>query len=125
VRALAHAYDTKLTHGQRLGDLEGGPRFVFCATDMIFGVDWIFDSADPGVAPPGPRIGDYQVGYRAAPGVLLSEAVAASSCFPPVFNPLEMHLDPSAFSGGRYDEDDRDRLVRGISLSDGGVYDNL
>jgi NTE family protein len=172
VRALARTYQRHL-NSMTLGELGSRPRFVFCATDMIFGVNWVFDSAPldkhnrhdrgPGHTPSTlpARIGDYQVGYKNDPAWPIATAVAASSCFPPIFNPLEMHLNPNEFSGGHYgrparkqatqrddhsetvqpepggsgsgsDEpvdhlrpSDRDKLVGGISLSDGGVYDNL
>jgi NTE family protein len=124
VRALAKIYATRLT-GLRLGDLHDGPRFLFCATDMAFGVPWIFDTADPDADAPRALMGDSQVGYAAAADVPLALAVAASSCFPVVFNPLEMHLDPGEFQRGRCNLPDRDRLVRGVSLSDGAAYDSL
>ncbi len=123
VRALAKTYAHHL-NDLTLGDLNGHPRFVFCATDMLFGVNWVFDSADPRT-PGTTRMGDYQVGYRVADDWKVADAVAASSCFPPVFNPLELHADPHAYARGRYDKPDRDRFVAGVSLSDGGVYDNL
>jgi NTE family protein len=136
VRTLATVYEKHLNE-MSLGDLGSQPRFVFCATDMIFGVDWFFDSAPldkrdrtnrgRGRTPsPMPTWnGDYQVGYKKDPACPTGRAVAASSCFPPIFNPLELHLKPGEYTGGRYHESDRDQLVRGLSLSDGGVYDNL
>lgn len=46
-------------------------------------------------------------------------------CFPPVFNPMELSIDPSTLEDGTYNGDDRDQLVANIGLTDGGVYDNL
>ncbi|MBK5288308.1 MAG: patatin-like phospholipase family protein [Acidimicrobiia bacterium] len=127
VRELAKIYAARLTNNLTLGDLarRGGPRFVFCATDLSFGVNWVFDTR--GQLTDGNQVwmGDYQVGYRDARTFPLADAVAASSCFPPVFNPLELHAEPSDYVNGKYQADDRDELVPGVTLSDGGVYDNL
>src|SRR5579859_7960760 len=56
---------------------------------------------------------------------LVAKAVAASSCFPPVFRPLPLHLAPSDLSGGKAVGPGRDALVQQLALSDGGVYDNM
>ena len=116
VEALAQAYRgiTKLT----LPRLPDRPNFLFCSTDMTFGVNWIFERR---------RLGDYQAGY-AAPrsGYPLARAVAASSCFPPVFNPLPIRLRGKDLTGGKIPKGpERDRLIRGLRLTDGGNYDNL
>lgn len=117
VETLEAAYADHLTP-LRLPDLPTSPRFVLSATDMVFGVNWIFDS---GLR----RVGDYRAGYAATPDWPLAKAVAASSCFPPIFDPLPIDLDPADLTGGNYKEPDRDDLVRQIALSDGGVYDNM
>lgn len=122
VRTLARLYEKYLT-GMRLGGLPDRPRFVLCATDMTFGVNWVFDSGDGENLQP--RMGDYQVGYGPLPDWPLGLAVAASSCFPPVFNPLRLRLAGQRLERGAYDEADRAGLVDGLHLSDGGVYDNL
>ena len=123
VAALAEQYARRLLP-TRFSELPDRPRFVFCATDLAFGVNWVFDS---GVADGvRGRLGDYQAGYvRPIPDWPVALAVAASSCFPPVFDPLPVDLDPTRLLGGRYAEADRHELVAGIRLSDGGVYDNL
>jgi NTE family protein len=117
VRALAGIYEKRLT-SLRLAELPERPRFIFCATDMSFGVNWVFERR---------RVGDYQAGYAVTPGEWpVALAVAASSCFPPVFGPLVPGLPPEAYTDGKYPPSDaRDDLVRGIQLTDGGVYDNL
>jgi NTE family protein len=123
-RSLADAYAKHLSR-LTLDQLATGPRFVFCATDMAFGVNWIFDSADPtSTKKRRAQIGDYQAGYMSGAGFPVAKAAAASSCFPPVFNPLEMGLNPEQLKGGDYKGRDRTELVKAISLSDGGVYDN-
>lgn len=100
----------------KLGALPEHPRFVFCATDLTFGVNWEFDRD---------RAGDYQAGYldeaREWP---LARAMAASSCFPPIFGPVPVAA-VSAYKKGRYRGAERERLKKRILLTDGGVYDNL
>jgi NTE family protein len=117
VETLEAAYASHLTP-LHLSELPAAPRFVMSATDMAFGVNWVFDS---GLR----RVGDYRAGYAATPDWPLARAVAASSCFPPIFDPLPIDLDPAALSGGDYRAPDRDDLVGQIALSDGGVYDNM
>ncbi len=116
VLALAALYERHLT-GLRLGDLPERPRFVLCATDMVFGVNWVFERG---------RVGSWQAGYAAPPpDWLLSRAVAASSCFPPLFPPLPVGLPPDRFRHGAYRGPGRRPLLARLSLTDGGVYDNL
>ena len=119
---LARAYDERLTHGLKLGDLPthgepGRPRFVFCASNLQTGVSFELS---------GGRVGDYLLGYARAPELPVALAVAASSAFPVAFPPLVLALDPERFTGGRLpDRDLRRRLARRVVLSDGGVYDNM
>ena len=102
-----------------VASLPDGPNFIFCATDLSFGVNWIFGKT---------QTGDYQAGYLSSSPKdwNLSFAVAASSCFPPVFQPLSLgerakELEPAKFPPGQT----RDDYVKGLRLSDGGLYDNL
>ena len=116
VEALAAAYEERLTK-LRLTDLPESPVFVINATDMAFGVNWVFERR---------RIGSYQAGYlRPAPPWPLARAVAASSCFPPVFNPLPIGIPPEDLKSGKAKGASRDEIVRGLRLTDGGTYDNL
>jgi NTE family protein len=116
VKSLAARYEKDLT-GLRLRDLPKQPDFVFCATDMAYGVNWIFTRE---------RVGDYQAGYAAPPeDWTVGRAVAASSCFPPVFNPLPVGLTPEQLKGGADRSAERAQRVRHLRLTDGGVYDNL
>ena len=103
----------------RLAELPERPRFVFCATDMSFGINWVFERS---------RVGSYMPGYVSPPpNWSVARAIAASSCFPPVFEPMPVQLDPRAFRGGIVPQDDPDReeLIRGLRLTDGGLYDNM
>ena len=117
VQALAARYRDDLIT-LTLNDLPERPRFVFCATDLVFGVNWVFEKK---------RAGDYQAGYvEPAPAWQAADAVAASSCFPPVFGPWIPPVRPKHLSKGDYPSGpERDKLVASIRLSDGGVYDNL
>ena len=91
--------------------------FVFCATDLIFGVDWEFSRE---------RVGDWEAGHSAnLSGWPVARAIASSACFPPLFGPVSLGLNATDLTGGAYRGTDRDDLVRKIGLSDGGVYDNM
>ena len=115
---LAKQYDQHLTSGKLLKDIPGTPFHVFCTTDLSCGVDWTFKKQ---------QCGDYQVGFLDTPaGWRVSTAVAASSCFPPVFKPLNLDLDPAKLAGGKMPPSPaRDKCIRELTFSDGGVYDNL
>ncbi len=113
---LEWCYQRRLTQ-LRLGDVPHTPEFIFCATDLTFGVNWEFRRE---------RAGDYQAGYlSAAEQWPLARAVTASSCFPPVFGPMRVSASPRIYEGGDYQGPDRNELLSKLSLSDGGVYDNM
>lgn len=115
-RHLERRYRKRLT-ALRLRDLPKKPRFVFCATDLTFGVNWIFTRE---------KAGDYQAGYVTSTSDWpLARAVAASSCFPPIFGPLRVRIPHAEFKRRNYRGKDYARLVSGLRLSDGGVYDNM
>ncbi len=116
VDRLQQAYRRFL--GERtLADLPSQPRFVFCATDLTFGVNWEFSRQ---------RVGDYLAGYlREHRDIPLALAVAASSSFPPVFGPLSIDAGSADFRRGSYRGADADALRGAVELTDGGVYDNL
>jgi NTE family protein len=115
---LAKQYDQHLTLGKKLNQIPGSPVHTFCATDLAYGVNWMFKKE---------QCGDYEAGFQNTPNEwLVSTAVAASSCFPPVFKPLSLNLDPNELTGGRIlPSPQRDKCIREITFSDGGVYDNL
>ena len=117
VKALEKNYIKRLTT-LSLGRLPERPRFVFCATDLACGVNWEFSRG---------RIGDYQLGYQTPPPDWpVAKAVAASSCFPPVFDPMSLKYTPNPNSHhAMTDETLRRKLISSLRLSDGGVYDNL
>lgn len=117
VDELSRLYERRLTR-MRLDELPEQPRFVFCATDISYASNWEFSKS---------RMGDYKAGYmRPPPDLPLARAVAASSCFPPVFDPLRLRLRPGQLTGGSAPRvGARDRIVRRMGLSDGGLYDNM
>ena len=116
VTAIAGRYEKDLTT-LRLGALPERPNFVLCATDMAFGVNWIFSRE---------RMGDYLAGYAKPGDFTLGRAVAASACFPPVFNPLPMKLAPGALKGGKAPAGAaRTAAHADLRLTDGGDYDNM
>jgi len=117
VEALARRLERDLTR-LRLSALPARPEFLFLATDMSYGVAWVFARE---------TMGDYQVGYLPPPPDFpLARAVAASACFPPVFGPLRLRLDPDALRGGAAPRDAaRRQCLAGLPLTDGGTYDNM
>jgi NTE family protein len=142
-RMLGAEYQKGLSLGDRtIKQLPTHPRVILNCTDMQFGVDWSFDSGD-GMASPA-RCGDSLAGFAALPDWPLGLAVAASSCFPPVFNPLfvgpQLHLTDGTYDSPTPPEPrpelrrrslpprgkpDGKTLRAQMELSDGGVYDNM
>lgn len=116
VETLAAAYARRLTR-LTLPELPERPRIVFSATEMNYGVNWIFERS---------RIGDFQAGYRRpAPPMPVGQAVAASSAFPPFFPPMVLHFRPDQLTGGDARGAERNEIVGQITLTDGGDYDNM
>jgi len=113
VRLLERAY-RRFLGGLQLADLPDSPAFVFCATDLSFGCNFEFSRR---------RVGDFQAGYLRDPGkVPVATAVAASSCFPPLFGPVRLDAGALDFAGGKQSGSG---LLDRVELSDGGVYDNM
>jgi NTE family protein len=117
VESLAGRYERDLTR-LRLAALPARPEFLFLATDMAYGVSWVFSRG---------WMGDYKVGYMAPPPDFpVARAVAASACFPPLFDPLRLRLDPDALKGGSARRDqEREDCLSDLRLTDGGDYDNM
>jgi NTE family protein len=112
---LEIAYRRLLTP-DALPDLPRTPRFVFCATEMLTATLWRFER-------------DVIRSWRTSnikpqPGDKVARAVAASSCFPPLFAPM-----PPTREADRVAEieiDAHGELTGGqLRLTDGGLYDNL
>ena len=85
---------------------------------MAYGVSWAFTRE---------WMGDYQAGYMPPPPDFpVARAVAASACFPPLFGPLRLRLDPDALKGGSAPHGpQRDECLSDLRLTDGGDYDNM
>jgi NTE family protein len=117
-RGLEAHYRRGITE-RTLAELPARPRFVFCATDLVFGIDYTFERD---------RIGSSAGGYAGPDGIPIARAVAASSCFPPLFNPLPMELpvrDYRTTATRHRHVAHWARNARSIELTDGGDYDNL
>src|SRR5438093_3996713 len=117
IEALTRQYNDHLTE-LKLAELPVRPRFILCSTDLAFGVNWVFERH---------RMGDYKLGYRLPPpnDWTLARAVAASSCFPPVFRPLQVKMPATVFRGGTAPAADRSKAMSNLRINDGGNYDNL
>ncbi|HUE69489.1 MAG TPA: patatin-like phospholipase family protein [Pirellulaceae bacterium] len=123
---IADAYDETLFHGATLADLpddwsasvprSGGPRLVINATNVQTGSLWRFSK---------PYMADYRVGLAPQPTIALSQAVAASSAFPPFLSPVKLNLSGVVFKQGIPAGPVDSPLRREAVLTDGGVYDNL
>jgi NTE family protein len=117
----ARSYQKHLLGDITLAQLPDTPRFVFCATNLQSGALFRFSK---------PYAGDYVIGRHSAPSIRLSQAVAASSAFPPVLSPMHLELPGGSFADwqpGRpplVPPDDLAAMRRKVVLSDGGVYDN-
>lgn len=119
---LAERYDADLLGHAKMSLLRdikaaGGPSFIFCATNMQTGVNWIFDDS---------RIGDYLAGYTFKEDMPLGIPVATSSAFPIAFPPLTVNLAGLHWRDGKMGPSpERDQIRSKAILSDGGVYDNM
>lgn len=111
---IAAAYDEHLFGGATLQDLPDTPRFVFNATNLETGSLARFSKR---------YVRDWRIGEIASPTFRLADAVAASSAFPPVLSPFVLDVEPSDFTQSEAELPDSFRSE--ISLTDGGVYDNL
>jgi predicted acylesterase/phospholipase RssA len=116
--------------------------FCFNATDIIFGARWVAERHRHR-GKYQHRVGSYRAGYGRFEGKSplpperrwsLARAVAASSCFPPVFGPMKVDLAASDYQGTRYlgfgrtesdREADRNRKLSSMMVNDGGNYGNL
>lgn len=111
---IAAFYRKHLFGEATLQDLPDTPRFVINATNVETGTLWRFSK---------PYMRDYRVGRVSNPDDSLADAVTASSAFPPVLSPFVLDVEPSDFDLIEPNVDPK--FLTDISLSDGGVYDNL
>ena len=117
VNILARHYQRHIVGKATLQDLPDHPEFVFNAAHLETGRNWIFCKN---------LMRTYKLGIIDQPNTRMSLVVAASSAFPPAFSPVVLRLDPNDFRRSEFAElFDRVDLKRKVSLTDGGVYDNL
>lgn len=107
---LAKSYDKHLFNGLTLGTMTGGPRLYLNSTNLSTGNMFFFVTG--GGLPA--EMGEHELGVGDAANFMVAHAVAASSAFPPVFPPLRVPTEQYTFADGDY-----------VTLTDGGVYDNL
>ena len=111
---ISNAYRKHLFGDATLQDLPDEPRFVINASNIETGTLWRFSR---------PYMRDYRVGSVEKPKVSLADAVAASSAFPPFLSPFVLDVDAESFDHVEPGVDPA--FLDRISLTDGGVYDNL
>lgn len=109
--ALAATYERDLVGTRTLGDLKQCPRTYLNTTNLATGNLCFFVGGGDKPA----EIGDHELGSYEDPTFRLSHAIAASSAFPPVFPPLRLPAGGFPTAG----------TVEHLSLTDGGVYDNM
>lgn len=115
---VSHAYREHLFGDATLQDLPAAPAplFILNATNLESGALFRFTRA---------YAADWRIGTVKSPVISLADAVAASSAFPPVLSPFELDLTRAIWTTVP-GNDLTEPAYRGkISLSDGGVYDNL
>ena len=107
---LAESYDRHLFNGATLDSLKNGPRIYLNSTNLSTGNMFFFVAG----ANLDTEMGEWELGVKGAKNFPICKAVAASSAFPPVFPPLYVGQDVYA-----------NDMVDYVTLTDGGVYDNL
>jgi NTE family protein len=113
---LAKLYDKFIFDGMLLRDIPERPMFIFNATNLQTGGLFRFTRN---------YLADWRALRSTTKMVRLSEAVAASSAFPPVLAPLRLDLRDEQVTvpeGARFSDPE---LLKEPILVDGGVYDNL
>ena len=115
---IASTYRKHLFSNATLQDLPGpeAPRFVINASNVQSGALWRFSR---------PYMRDWRVGEVKNPKVELATAVAASSAFPPVLSPLVLKLRDQDYTPNSGADLQRAPFTTSVTLTDGGVYDNL
>lgn len=114
--ALANMYDKHIFGYKKINTITNSRRFLFCAANLQTGglVRFTRD-----------YVADARAFFSTTNTIKLSEAVAASSGFPPVLAPIRMDLTGETVTipeGARYDHI---KLRTKPVLVDGGVYDNI
>lgn len=113
---VANAYDKILFDGALISAVPERPRFVFCATNVQTAS--LVRFARDGIR-------NWRFGRVIAPDLRLSQAVAASSAFPPFLSPSRLSLDGLTIIPEPGADLDIPEFREQLVLTDGGVYDNL
>lgn len=113
---IVDEYEEHLYGQSTLQAFPNTPRFVINATNVQSGVLMRFSK---------PYIWDYRVGKIANPLIRISEAVAASSAFPPILSPARLDLSKQTFVKNSGTDLQKRPYTGKVLLTDGGVYDNL
>jgi NTE family protein len=124
---LEKTYRLKLYGNSTLQDLPRRPDFEICSTDLLSGDDFVFSRASAGTT--------FKVKIE-DPKILISECVAASSAFPPIFSPFRLEVSTHENRTFLYRQDVplTERVLspelstqrpHTFYLSDGGVISNL
>jgi NTE family protein len=110
-------YDDMLYGGATLDQLPDTPRFVINATSVQSGALFRFSK---------PYIRDYRVGMIEKPKLRVSQAVTASSAFPPVLSPVRLKLRNEDWVPNTGEPAlQKPPYTTDVRLTDGGVYDNM
>ena len=113
---LRRAYRRRLYGTATLQSLPDRPRFVFTASNVQSGALWRFMK---------PYMRDYRVGEVRHPITSMATVVAASSAFPPFLSPASLRLKTSDYTAGSGLDLQVPPFTTRVTLTDGGVYDNL
>ncbi len=113
---LAAAYRRHLFGDATLQDLPDTPRFIINATNLASGALFRFSRR---------AAADWRVGRVDAPAIALADAVAASSAFPPFLSPFPLDLSRAAWRTEPGNDLTGAEFREELTLTDGGVYDNL
>lgn len=123
-KEVSSAYQSHLFGGRTLSQLTPSPRFIFCASNLSTGSLFRMSSR---------YLADYRIGLtwlkskeRPDGGdMLLADAVACSSAFPPLLSPFRFDLSQYKWERDKLDDDVGSPVEpKRAVLTDGGVYDN-
>ncbi len=106
---LRRTFDRCLFQGRTLGSLKtGGPRLVAIATELRTGSAFYFGATQAGC---------WRFGHIDPSKIPLASAVAASAAYPLLLPAVDEYFD--------FDKPDGSRRSERVTLTDGGIYDNM
>ncbi len=113
---LARSYDKNIFNFKKLNSITEQTRFIFCASNLQTGGLFRFNRN---------YMADARALIATTKKVRLSEAVAASSGFPPILAPLRLDLSDEDVTKPDNARFNNAGLRKKPILVDGGVYDNI